>query len=393
MEKKKTFIMGMAAGMAAMMLLIFALAPIRAQIIWSGLLPPEAKILEIYSLLSEHSIVPVDKAVLLDNMYRGLLEGVGDRYTYYFDRESFAVFRERTAGVFTGIGMQVILDPEDNLTTVVNVFSGTPAEEAGLLPGDKILAVDRADVTGKRLEEVIALIKGEVGTQVQLRILRGEDRFSLDITRQRIQVPTVSHKMLENNIGYLHISGFEGVTYEQFEAAYLDLRRQGLQGLIIDLRNNGGGLLCSVIDISNLVLPRGVVLYVENNRGERTAHMSDDDMHMALPLVMLVNNGSASASEVLTGAVRDHGVGTVVGQQTFGKGVVQHMLPLTDGSAIKVTVARYYTPSGISIHEEGITPDFIVEVDRETAMQSARLTLEEDIQLQKAIEVMKNKMD
>jgi len=392
MEKRKSFVIGMLIGMALMLGVSLGISPLRSYMLWGRQMPPEAKIFEIYSILSNHSIVPFEKDTLLENMYRGLLEGVGDPYTYYFNREALAVFTERTEGTYAGVGMAVILDPEDYSVTVMTVFSGSPAEEAGLLPGDKILEVDGEDMAGKRLEEVTALVKGSPGTQVRLGILRGDDIFNITITRQRINVPTVAHRMLEDGIGYLRIESFDRVTVSQFSEAYLDLRNQGMQGLVIDLRNNPGGLLETVVHIGNLLLPQGTILYSENKQGERTVYRSDTDNRIDLPLVMLVNGGSASASEVLTGAVRDHGVGTVVGQQTFGKGVVQSLYMLSDGSAIKVTIARYYSPNGISIHGEGITPDYIVEVDRETAMMAARLTWEEDVQLQKAVEVMLEKI-
>ncbi|MCL2400278.1 MAG: S41 family peptidase [Defluviitaleaceae bacterium] len=392
MQIKKAFVIGMFVGMVIMFGVYLGLSPIRARMLWGGNLPPEAKILEIYSILTNHSIVPFDRDSLLNGMYRGLLEGVGDPYTYYFNREALAVFMERTDGTYTGIGLGVTVDPEDNLITAVNVFAGSPAEEAGLLPGDKILEVDGVNVTDKRTEEVTALIKGPPDTQVRLRMLRGNDPFNIIITRRQINVPTVAHRMLDNNIGYLHISSFDRITYQQFVEAYLELRNQGMQGMIIDLRNNPGGLLDTVVDIGNLMLPEGPILHVENSQGERTSHMSEDNRRIDMPLVVLVNNNSASASEVLTGAVRDYGVGTIVGQQTFGKGVVQTLYLLSDGSAVKLTIARYYSPKGISIHGEGITPDYVVEVDRETAIMSIRLPLEEDVQLQKAIEIMLGKI-
>ena len=392
MQKKRFFAFGMLVGMALMLGLSFVSRPIRSQLLWGGLLPPEAKILEIYSLLEAHSIIPVEKNVLLDNMYRGLLEGVGDPYTYYFNRDALAVFLERNEGSYAGVGMVVTMDFEDDKVTVVTVFAGSPAEEAGMLPGDKIIEVDGEDMIGRRVDEVTTLVRGVPGTQVRLRILRGSETINKLITRQQVYIPTVSHRMLDDGIGFLRIESFDGVTATQFSEAYIDLRAQGLHGLIIDLRNNPGGSLQTVVHISNLLLPEGTILYTENSRGERTVYRSQDDNRIDVPLVILVNGGSASASEVLTGAVRDHGVGTVVGQQTFGKGVVQSLLALSDGSAVKVTTSRYYTPNGTSIHGEGIEPDYIVEVDRETAMMAARLEFDEDIQLQKAVEVMEGKL-
>lgn len=391
MENKRLFVLGMLLGMAVMLGLNFGLSPLRSRMIWGGVLPPEAKFLEIYHILGEHSIVPFERNTLLDNMYRGMLEGVGDPYTYYFNRDALAVFMERTEGSYAGIGMMVTMDLEDNRVTVVNVFAGSPAEEAGLLPGDKIIGVDSEDMTGRLVDEVTSLVRGVPGTSVRLRILRGDEIMVMTITRRQVYIPTVSHRMLDNGIGFLRIDSFDGVTIPQFSEAYIDLRNQGMRGLIIDLRNNPGGRLDTVVHIGSLLLPEGTIMYSENSKGERTIYQSTSDNRIDIPLVMLVNNNSASASEVLTGAVRDHGVGTVVGQQTFGKGVVQTLWPLSDGSAVKVTTARYYTPNGISIHGEGITPDYIVEVDRETAMRAARLTLEEDVQLQKAVEVIEGK--
>ena len=391
MANKRSFVLGIFMGMAIIMALSFVISPLRARMIWGGVMSPEAKILEIYSILNHHSIVPFERNVLLDNMYRGLLEGVGDPYTYYFNKDALSVFMERTEGSYAGVGMLVNADPYDMKVTVVNVFAGSPAEAAGLLPGDIIVAVDGEDVVGKRVDEVTSLVRGTPGTSVRLGIMRGDDTLDISIVRQQINVPTVHHKMLPGGIGYLRIESFDRVTYAQFTNAYRELRAQGMQGLIIDLRNNPGGLLETVVNIGNLILPEGAILYSENVRGERTQYRSERDNRIDMPLVMLVNGGSASASEVLTGAVRDHGVGTVVGQQTFGKGVVQSLFPVSDGSAVKVTIARYYTPSGGSIHGEGITPDYIVEVDRETSIMATRLDFEDDVQLQKAVEVMMDK--
>jgi len=354
MEKKKSFILGMLVGMAVMIGVSFGLGPIRSHMIWGMTLPPEAKILQIYSILEAHSIIPFDKDVLLDHMYRGMLEGVGDPYTYYFNRDALAIFTERTEGTYAGIGMLVTMDPDNAQVIVVNVFSGSPAEDSGLLPGDRILEVDGVSMSGKPLEEVTSLVKGRPGTRVRLGLLRDGENFNITITRQQINVPTVHHRMLDNGIGYLRIESFDRVTYNQFVAAYLEMLGNGMQGMIIDLRNNPGGLLETVVDIGNLLLPSGPILYAENSQGERTVYSSDDDRRIDIPLVILVNGGSASASEVLTGAVRDHGVGTVVGQQTFGKGVVQSLYMLSDGSAVKVTIAQYFTPNGTNIHGIGI---------------------------------------
>ncbi|MCL1987296.1 MAG: S41 family peptidase [Firmicutes bacterium] len=391
-EVKSTKVVFFAFGLLVGIVLTFAITltafQIRTYFIWGDTLPPETKILEIYSILENHSIIPVDRNVLIENMYRGLLAGVDDPYTYYFDQDSLTTFLERTDGSYVGVGMAVIFDTDESRVVITTVFAGSPAEEVGLLPGDIILEVDGTDMYGNNTEEVASLVRGTPQTAVDLRILRNNNILDFTITRRQVSVPTVVHRIIDENIGYLRIESFDGVTVQQFSDAFDDLRNQNITGLVIDVRNNPGGLLDTVIAIGDILLPAGSIMYSENSRGERTAHLSETNNILDIPLVMLVNGGSASASEVLTGAVRDHGVGVVVGEQTFGKGVVQSLFPLSDGSAIRSTVARFYTPNGTSIHEDGITPDFIVEVDRETAMASARLTLDEDIQLQKAIEIL-----
>jgi len=387
MEKNKSFFIGLLVGMALMTGIFFSAVPIRSYLLWGGVASPETKILEMYHILTNHSIIPFDKDNLLDSMYRGFMDAVDDPFTYYFDRESLRSFTNRTGGTFAGVGMLVTLS-QYNQVTVVTVFSGSPAEENGMLPGDVLLAVDGNPSEGLRLEEVTGAVQGTPGTDVTLSILRNDYEFDVTITRRIIQVPSVEHRMLEDNIGFLRLISFDGVTYNQFRAAYDDLKSQGLEGLIIDLRNNTGGRLQTVVDISSMLIPAGVIMYSENVTGERTIFESESEEYIGLPLVILVNGSSASASEVLAGAVRDHNTGTIVGQQTFGKGVVQSIHTLSDGSGISVTVAEYFTPNGISIHGYGLTPDYIVEVDRETAFMAARLTLEEDIQLQKALEVL-----
>jgi carboxyl-terminal processing protease len=306
-----------------------------------------------------------------------------------------AAFTERTDGIYGGVGMLVSLDSSHPYVNIVTVFKGSPAEGAGLLPGDLITEVNGDSVVGKRLEEVTSVTKGLQGTPVTLTILRpGEgDAFRVDIIRQVINVPTVHHHIMDDDVGYIRIDTFDRVTTNQFIEAYIDLMdNHDMKGLILDLRNNPGGLLDVVADIGRILLPAGIITYTEDKHGNRNEYISEGRFYRGLPLVVLVNEGSASASEVLTGAVKDFGVGTIVGQRTFGKGIVQSLFDLVDGSAIKLTISKYYTPNGISIHGEGIMPDIVVEVDRETAMRAARLTFEEDIQLQKAFDVMLEKL-
>jgi carboxyl-terminal processing protease len=288
-----------------------------------------------------------------------------------------------------GIGVVVTIDPADRSVTIVTVYPETPAERAGLQPGDKFIRVNGQDVVGRPLEEVTSTIKGPVGTMVDLTIYRPLSNETMELTsaRESITIPTVSHRMVDGVIGYIRIEAFDRVTLGQFAQALEDLLSQQMRGLIIDVRNNPGGLLETVSQISNIILPKGVITYTEDKNGERRFYHSDNN-HLNLPLVVLVNEHSASASEILSGAVRDLAGGKLVGTQTFGKGIVQNLYPLSDGSAIKLTVAKYYTPNGVCIEGEGLIPDYIVEVEPEMSLRAGMLEPGEDVQLQKAIEVM-----
>jgi carboxyl-terminal processing protease len=364
------------------------------QVRWRGM-DPNSKIMEIYALLNRFSIVPFDKDDMLENMYRGFLEGVGAPYTQYLDAASLAAFHARTEGSFVGIGVTIFVEENDPFVTIASTFAGAPAALAGILPGDKIVGVDGIDVAGRLREEVVGMITGPAGTAVTLTILRPyeDERFDVEIIRARVEVPSVFHEMLHTEsglVGYIRIDGFDRVTAGQFEAAVDEL--YGMRGLIIDVRNNPGGLLSSVNQITDMLIPEGIIVYTVDAAGRRENFYTSGPDYLGLPLVLLVNERSASASEVLSGAVRDTGVGTIVGTQTFGKGVVQNLLYLSDGTAIKLTVQTYHTPSGECIHGIGIEPHVIVEMSESLSRRIGDLPLYEDIQLQAGIEVMENKI-
>jgi len=365
---------------------------------WGNSIDPNTKITEIYSLVNQFSILPFDKTEMLENMYRGFLDGVGDPYTQYFDREALQAFHVRTEGVYVGIGVMVSIDPTDRTITIAVPFQGAPAAEAGLFPGDKIIAVEGVDVVGRPLEEVTGMIKGPEGTTVRLTILRPYEnsRFDVDVMRSRVEIPTVFHEMYlmgegeeGQRIGYIRIEGFERVTWPQFQIALSELVADDMEALILDLRNNPGGLLDVVSNITNLLLPEGVITFTENVRGERNYFYSTAE-YLGLPIILLVNERSASASEVLSGAIQDTGTGIVVGAQTFGKGIVQNLLYLSDGSAIKLTVAKYFTPSGASIHGIGVIPNVHVPMEESLSRRIGQLELEEDVQLQAALVIMQS---
>jgi len=392
----RSFLLGLTLGIFVMATGIAAYTVYEQNVRWSGI-TPNNKIREIYSLLSRNSIMDFDFNEMLENMYRGLLDGVGDPYTQYFCPEALAAFHVRMDGVFVGIGVMVYLDPDDRMTTISVTFQGAPAAEAGLLPGDKIVAVDGIDVVGRPREEVIGMVQGPENTVVRLTILRPDEnrRFDADVMRARVEVPTVFHEMMysgDDAIGYIRIEAFDRVTLPQFTLAIQELYEENMNGLIIDLRNNPGGSLDVVNRITDMLIPEGVITFTVDALENRTYYRSNA-YYLGLPLVLLVNGRSASASEVLSGAVRDTNMGTLVGTQTYGKGIVQMLFHLSDQTAIKTTVSTYFTPAGESIHGVGITPDVIVEMDEDLSRRIGNLPLYEDIQLQTAIRIAANKIN
>ena len=383
----KSLVIGLAAGIILMVIAVFGYTAYDRHVRWGGQIDPNRKVLEIYTLLNEVSIFPFDKAEMLENMYRGFLDGVGDPYTQYFDRLALEVFHERTAGDFVGIGVLVMMDIDSGKVTIANPFRDSPAAQAGILPGDQIVGVEGTDVVGRSLEEVISLIQGPEGSPVALTIFRPYENkyFDVDIIRARVAIPTVFHEMMSNQTGYIRLEGFNLVTRAQFQEALDDLVNQGMTSLILDVRNNPGGVLDVVEYIANRFVPEGIITYTVNANGQRRDFRSDAN-YLGIPLVVLINGRSASASELLAGAIQDTGVGILIGEQTFGKGIVQHLYTLSDGSAVKTTVAEYFTPNGTSIHGIGVLPDLEVEMAESLSRRIGHLELEEDVQLRVALE-------
>lgn len=315
-------------------------------------------------------------------MYKGLMDSLGDPYTVYYTAQEYRDITEETTGIYRGIGAYIGLDNATGAPVFTSIMPGTPAEAAGLKAGDIICEVNGQDTLQMDTSEVAKLVKGEEGTKVEIKVLRDGEYITVSPTRATINVPTVTSKMLQDGIGYLQITEFDDVTPGQFDENYAQLRSEGMRSLIIDLRNNPGGTVTSVTQIASELLPEGLVFYMEDKNGRReeyTCPGADFD----LPVVVLVNEYSASASEILAGAIQDAGIGKLVGTQTYGKGIVQNLYPLDDGSAVKITIADYYTRGGRNIHKVGIEPDYTVELDSE------KLEKEEiDTQLEKAVEIL-----
>lgn len=349
-----------------------------------------AKIRQIEEMLDTYYVEDYDKELAEELMYTGLVAGVGDPYTYYLSADSLAEQVEKNSGHFVGIGVEIYAG-DDGYIVVSSVTPGGPAEAAGILAEDKITEVDGESITGKTAADVSALVKGEEGTDVTLTIFRESTGEVLEktVTRQDIQVQTVSWRMMDDNIGYISITNFRENTYSQFKEALDTLEAEGMEKLVLDLRNNTGGLVKSAHEIGEELLPEGIMVYTMDKEGNREDTLCDD-VYNDVPLVVLVNGNSASAAEILAGAIQDTGRGQLIGTTTFGKGLVQRLFTLPDGSGLNVTIQKYYTPNGTSIHGVGITPDYEVELPEEYAQQT-NIPAEADTQLQKAVEVLSEK--
>lgn len=321
--------------------------------------------------------------------YKGLLEGLGDPYTCYYTKDEYDTLMESTKGTYYGIGAVVQQNTKTMYITIVKPYVDGPAYKAGMLPGDIIYMVDDVDVTGMAVDKVVSMMKGEEGTEVKVTVIREgvSDPIELTVTRAKIEIETVEHDMLDNKIGYIQVSSFDEPTSRQFKDAVKDLQAQGMEGLVIDLRDNGGGLLDTVVDMLDFILPEGMIVYTEDKYGKREEYCGTDKEVLDMPMTVLINGNSASASEIFAAAIQDYDAATLVGTTSFGKGIVQSILPLTDGTAVKITIARYFTPKGICIHGVGVTPDVEVELD-DSLKQLVVIPYDRDNQLQEAVRVL-----
>ena len=331
----------------------------------------------------------MDTQEVQDSMYKGMIEGLGDRYSVYYNEEDFTELQVSTTGQYFGIGAGLTQDMKTMIVTINKVYAGTPSEAAGLKKDDVIVSVDGIDGTSMEVSELVKHIRGEEGTTVQIEVFRPstEEYLTFDVERADITLPSVEYQMMDNRIGYIWIDSFETETAHQFEAAVADLEAQGMKGLILDVRYNPGGMVSSVVQIADDILPEGMIVYTEDKAGNREEYKSSGESYMDIPLAVLINEDSASAAEILAGAIKDYDYGTLIGTTTFGKGIVQTIFPLSDGDALKLTTAKYFTPSGNYIHEVGITPD--IELEYEYLNPEGEEYEERyDNQILKAIEVL-----
>lgn len=325
-------------------------------------------------------------------IYKGILESLDDPYSVYYTAEEYSDMMDTSTGSYQGIGVSIQQDVATMTLTVIRVFQGSGAEEAGMLPKDIITAVNGRDLNGEEVSEVVTWIKGEPGTTVDVTVYRPstEEDITLTIERRTVDNSTVSYSMKENNIGYIEVTDFYEKTAEQFALGIQDLQAQGMQALIVDLRNNPGGYVNVVVDMCDQILAEGTIVYTEDKEGNVLEKFDADSREsLDLPMVVLVNGSSASASEIFAGCMKDHGAATIVGTTTFGKGIVQQVIPLSDGSAVKLTIAKYFTPNGNDIHQIGIEPDVVVELPEELLLEPV-IPEDQDVQLKKAMELLSN---
>jgi len=413
MKKEYKFLKGFLSGVAIMLLIsgIFFVIreviikdnsmsttseTIREQVIGDDLYldmeQVSSKIETIQSIINQYHMEPIDSQEVEDWTYRGMVAGLGERYASYYTREEVEANNESLAGQYEGIGAVLIQDKTTGFVTIVRCYEGGPAEEAGILPEDILYMVNDVVVANMELTEVVKKIKTEEGETVKITIARdGEAEYlEFDLERRAIEVPTITHEMLEDKVGYIVISEFATITRDQFKLALQDLEEQGMERMVVDLRGNPGGGLQTTCNMLEEILPAGIIVYTLDRDGVREEFTGAGAHAIDIPFVVLVNENSASASEIFAGAVQDYGVGTIVGVTTYGKGSVQGTIPLEDGSAVKMTVAKYYTPNGNDINGIGIQPDVEVELNEELKKQNV-IEKEEDNQLQKALEVVKSK--
>lgn len=343
-----------------------------------------AKLSVIRNKIDQEYIGEIDENDLIEGAIKGYVSGLNDEYTEYLTVDEMSSFTEDIEGEFVGIGVYITKDTENNTILVYGTIQDSPAQVAGLKTGDIITSVDGVECNGDDYDTITNSIKGVEGTKVTIGILRDGEELSFEIERKTVEVKHVISQKLENNIGYIYISSFEGDVSSQFEEAYNDLANQGITSLIIDIRNNGGGIVDESLDIAEMMTDKGQTLLIESDKnGEEEVIKAEKDKTITMPIVLLVNEYSASASEILAGILKENVENaTLIGNTTYGKGVIQTLYPLTDGSGIKITTNEYFTPNHNTINKIGVEPD--IKVDDYLFLGT--LDLENDTQIKRAME-------
>ena len=344
---------------------------------------------QIKMILENYYLNDMDEKKMEEGALQGYVAALGDPYTQYITKDEMEEYTVNLTGNFVGIGIYMAANEEKNTIEVIMPIKGSPAEEAGILAGDTIISVDGVKFTGEEVDTAADKIKGKEGSIVKLEILRKQERKTFEIKRRKVITNPIESKKLENNIGYIQISSFDEETAESFKTKFGELKKQEIKSLIIDLRNNGGGLVDATLKIADYIVPKdkNLLITVDKNKKEKI-EKAKEDVLIDMPIVVLVNGNTASSSEILSGALKDLGEATIIGTNTYGKGVIQELLSFKDGSGLKVTVQEYFTPNKNKIHGVGIQPDEIVELP-ETVISPLYVTEDQDTKLKRAIEILK----
>ncbi|MBO4669578.1 MAG: S41 family peptidase [Lachnospiraceae bacterium] len=353
----------------------------------------QMKIEKIKGVLEKYYMGDIDYDKAMEGIYAGMINSLGDPYTVYFSAEQYQEFSLTTNGNYAGVGSTVTTNSDGNVE-FVKPFKNGPAYNAGILPGDILCEIDGENALGEEIDSVVAKIRGEAGTSVNIKIYRPKDSeyYNMTVVRDNVEEPTIEYEMLEGDIGYILCTEFDKVTEKQYLDAVDELTVQGMKALIIDLRDNPGGMLTTVTSMLDRILPKGkLLIYMEDKNGVREEYFSQSSKTVDVPIAVLINGNSASASEVFAGCLQDYGVATLIGTKSFGKGIVQSLIPLGDGSAIKVTTSKYFSPLGRNIHGVGFEPDIKVELDKELKTM-IEIPKDQDNQLQTAVNFLKEKI-
>ncbi len=386
--KNKEFKKGIAVGVASALIVTGAGFVGYQKIMFpEGTLLSDTKTIQklnyLEKLIDEEYLDEKDEDSLREGLYAGLMSGLNDPYSVYYTAEQYKELNTSNEGTYVGIGA-VLKKAEDGGAEITQLYEGGSGEQAGLKKGDILKAIDGEDITEKETSEIVSMIRESDKDSVTLTVQRDEETKDIKVEIRDVEIQTVYHEMLDDETGYIRISQFSEVTGNQYKKAFEDLQDKGLKKLVIDLRDNPGGLLNAVCDVLRQILPEGLIVYTEDKNGKKEEEKCDGKNELSMPLAVLVNGNSASASEIFAGAVKDYGIGTIVGTTTYGKGVVQTIRPLSDGSAVKLTIAKYFTPKGNDINKKGITPDVEATLS-EDITDWTELTHEEDTQLQAAL--------
>jgi len=349
---------------------------------------------EIYNTIDEYYLNGIDNDKMKDGIYKGMVDSLGDPYTVYYNSEEYKQFTSSSSGTYSGIGVAVSQNVTTGAITIVKTFKKGSGEKEGMKPGDVIYKVEGKRIEGLELSKVVSMIKGEEGTFVKVTVLRDGKEIEFNLERKKLEVDTVNYRMEDRSgkkIGYISVSEFDEVTASQFKSAISELSKEGMEGLVIDLRDNPGGLLDVTCEMLDRMIKKGLLVYTVDKYGKRVDEDATDSDSFDKPVAILVNGNSASASEVFSGAMKDYKAATLVGTKTFGKGIVQSIVPFGDGTAMKVTVSKYYTPNGVNIHGTGIEPDVVVELSKD-ATKNGKYDRKYDNQLDKALDVVVDKL-